>query len=99
MVHPSKHESFGLIFLEAFANDLGVIALESSGGAREVVGEAGILVRENTSEEFAKAILELSTSLSQREVFVNEGKRRLEWFSKEAVTERYLALYKEVLLR
>ena len=99
MVHPSKHESFGLIFLEAFANELSIIALESSGGALEVVGKAGILLKDNSCNELAKAILEMSANQSRREEFVREGKDRLMSFSKNVVTEKYLSLYDEILLK
>lgn len=38
LCHPAKHEAFGLVFLEALACGLPVLASDSIGGVREVLG-------------------------------------------------------------
>ena len=69
-VAPSRHESFGLILLEAMREGKPVIAGDV-GGMREVVEheENGLLVSPTDAEELASAIRRLVESRADRERF------------------------------
>jgi phosphatidylinositol alpha-1,6-mannosyltransferase len=72
-------EGFGLVFLEASASGLPVIA-GRSGGASEAVrdGETGILVEPGNSEALAEAIFELVQDAGKRERLSQAGRRLAE---------------------
>ena len=59
-LHTSKTETFGLVFAEAMACGLPVVAL-NYGSAPEVVGEGGIICEENVKET-SEAVIELLTN-------------------------------------
>ena len=61
LVHPSRGESFGLIYLEAYAGNLGVITLAKSGSTAEVV--ASFFGAGNTAISVTGSISEGSTVL------------------------------------
>ncbi|MBI5178473.1 MAG: glycosyltransferase family 4 protein [Nitrospinae bacterium] len=72
---PSRHETFGLVFLEAMAAGKPVVALDST-AAPEVVrnGVDGLLVRDET--ELAEAIVSLLRDGQLREKMGASGKER-----------------------
>jgi glycosyltransferase involved in cell wall biosynthesis len=55
LVQPSRHEAFGIVFLEAWAAGAPVVGADIA-AVREVVGDAGALFRANDAGDLARAI-------------------------------------------
>jgi glycosyltransferase involved in cell wall biosynthesis len=89
-------EGFGLVFVEAMAAGLPVIA-SRSGGITDIVKhmETGLLVEEKNSEKIAEYILELSHNGALRERLITNGKRLAEKYSWENIAMKYTELYED----
>lgn len=83
LVSPSLYESFGLVFIEAFAMQLPVIAFDAP-AANEIIsnGETGLLVPVYSSSELAQKIIFLLQNPAER--------KRLA----DAAFEKYTAYFK-----
>ncbi|HSF30543.1 MAG TPA: glycosyltransferase family 4 protein [Candidatus Tectomicrobia bacterium] len=98
-VHPSRWEGFGLVFLEAMAASLPIIATQQ-GSIPEIVqhGETGLLVPVDDVRALAHAVCIL---LADRHLAQNMGwvgRRRLEeHFTLAAMVERTCAVYARLL--
>ena len=97
LVHPSLHESFGLIYLEAFASNLGVITFEKSGSATEVVGKAGLILKDDSPKSLSDAILNLTANQTLLNQLTENGKSRLAQYSPSIVTPMYISLYERTV--
>lgn len=97
LVHPSLHESFGLVFLEAFTYELAVIALEQAGGTREVLGDAGLLLNSSDALLLSDAIYELASNPEKIRVLAARGKERLPQYLPTKITLQYSELYGKVI--
>jgi glycosyltransferase involved in cell wall biosynthesis len=97
LVHPSLHESFGLVILEAFAYKLAVIALEQAGGTKEVIGDAGILVKSPDAKLLADSISELMSNPKKALALTEIGSKRLSEYSASNITVKYVELYSKVI--
>ena len=95
LVHSSKHESFGLVYLEAFAGNLGIIAFEKAGSTAEVVGDAGLILSSDSPEILAEAILELSSNQKLQKMLTRNGRMKLESYSPDLIAHMYLSLYEK----
>ena len=80
LVHPSLHEGFGLTLLEAMALGVPVVAVASP-GAREVCGDAGLLVAPG---DLAAAIARVAGDGELRMELARRGAARAARFSWEA---------------
>ncbi len=89
-VFPSRYEGFGLPPLEAMASGVPVVSSDAS-SLREVVGDAGLLVRPDNAAEFAAAIQQVleqperATTLRERGL---ERAKTLSWAHTAAQTRR-----------
>jgi len=97
LVHPSQWESFGLIYLEAFAFDLGVIALAKSGSTAEVIGDAGLILDDDSPKSLCDAILNLTSNQNLLDQLTEYGRARLEEYSPKLVTRGYISLYETAI--
>ena len=97
LVHPSLHESFGLIYLEAFAGSLGVIAFAKSGSAKEVLGDAGLILKDCSPKSLSDAILDLTSNQILLNQLTENGKSRLGQYSPRLVTGMYISLYERTV--
>ena len=97
LVHPSLHESFGLIYLEAFAGSLGVIAFAKSGSAKEVLGDAGLILTDCSPKSLSDAILNLTSNQILLNQLTENGKSRLGQYSPRLVTRKYISLYERTV--
>jgi N-acetyl-alpha-D-glucosaminyl L-malate synthase BshA len=98
---PSEEESFGLAALEALACGAPVIATRV-GGLPEVVpdGEAGLLFAVGDTAGMAAGALRLLRDEAERRRMSEAGRRwAISRFDREAIVERYRALYRETLVR
>jgi glycosyltransferase involved in cell wall biosynthesis len=97
LVHPSLHESFGLIYLEAFASNLGIITFAKSGSATEVVGNAGLILEDDSPKSLSDAILNLTANQTLLNQLTENGKSRLAQYSSSIVTPMYISLYERTV--
>ena len=97
LVHPSQWESFGLIYLEAFNFDLGVITLAKSGSTAEVVGDAGLILDDDSPKSLSDAILNLTSNQTLLDELREKGRARLEQYSPILITRSYVSLYERTI--
>jgi glycosyltransferase involved in cell wall biosynthesis len=101
LLHPSLHEQFGYVLLEAMAARRPVVCLDT-GPASLVVGEGcGILVRPGKPGDVIHELSRALTTLGRdRPMLRRMGERAREWanemWSWEAVGERVLECYEEI---
>jgi glycosyltransferase involved in cell wall biosynthesis len=102
LVHPSLHESGGLVCLEALAARRPVICLDWGGPAIQVADGTGIRVAvrdaEQVTADLADAIRRLAADADLREAMGMAGRRHVEahYFWPRKV-EHYCSIYSEVL--
>lgn len=95
-VFPSVGEGFGLVFLEAMASGLPIIAA-NAGASPEVIGDAGLLFDPKSSEDLANKIVELIDNKELYEELKEKELERVKQFSWKRVAEQYYGVYKMVL--
>lgn len=89
-------EQFGRVLPEAMACEVPVIG-SRSGNIPDMIGEAGIVVEEDSPPAIADAVLELMADPEHRRRLGVAGRRRvIERFSIEAQVEQMLSLFDEV---
>lgn len=95
-VHPSRWEGFGLVFLEAMAAKLPVVATNVSAIPEIVVdGETGLLVEPDRPIQLAEAMEKLAGNGKRRRSFGKAGYRRLlNEFSVPAMIDAHDRLYR-----
>ena len=88
---PSLQEGFGIVFLEAMAAGLPVVA-GRAGAAPEVVphGEVGLLVPPTDVDALADALVRLLRDSGTRTEFGRRGRRRVRRYTWERVARRFL---------
>jgi glycosyltransferase involved in cell wall biosynthesis len=99
-VFPSKYESFGIVFLEAMASGIPVIATPV-GVAPEIIhhSENGILVEPNNPDMLASAILWLSHDRHLRIKLSQNALKTAARYSWDNIADQYIALYKDIIRR
>ncbi len=101
ILHPSEHESFGLVPLEAMACEVPVVAT-SSGGITEVIeqGVTGYLCEVGDIESMAYCATEVLMNDDLARRLGQNGRRHvLECFDQEHIVSKYEALYLDILKR
>lgn len=100
LVHPALEESFGMTIAEAMALGIPVVAGASSGAVPWVTGDgaAGLLVDIRSPREIATAAQRLlqDTTLYAK-CSLSGFNRAKEIFSAQAVTNRYVEKYREII--
>lgn len=98
-VHPSRWEGFGLVFLEAMAAGLPIVATQV-GSIPEIVqhGRTGLLVPVDDAQALSQAICTLLADRHLAQNMGQAGRRRLEReFTHTAMVERTCAVYAQLL--
>ena len=95
-VVPARHESFGLVALEALACGVPVVAT-TAGGLKEIVedGESGLLVPPGDAGALARALQALLTDEPLRQRLAEGARRRAQAFSLERRAHDILRLLRE----
>ena len=96
---PSREEPFGLVFAEAMAMELPVVALRS-GGAPEVVedGRTGLLVRDDDPDALAAHLLALVEDPELRRTMGAQGRKLVEsHFTTDRMARDVATVYRRVL--
>jgi glycosyltransferase involved in cell wall biosynthesis len=88
---PTVQEGFGIVFTEAMAAGLPIVACRAA-AVPEVVedGRTGLLVSPRSPEELAMALEKLLTSLQLRRELGDEGRRRVDALDLDRVAGRVL---------
>lgn len=94
-VYPSFYEGFGLPPLEAMACGCPVVAANIS-SLPEVVGDAGVLVDPNRSDDLAEAMIKVLRDYELSACMSNRGIARAATFSWERCAQETLSFYKDV---
>ncbi len=100
-VCPSRHEPFGNVVVEAWAQGVPVVAAESAGPAALITdGEDGLLVATDDAAALATAIQRIANDPAQAKRLAEAGRRRYEGgFSETVVVGKYLALFSQLSQR
>lgn len=89
---PTVQEGFGLVFLEAMAAGLPIVACRAA-AVPEVVGDTtGLLVRPRNPEDLAEALEELLLHEGLRRRCGDAGRARVEAFDCERVARQFLSV-------
>lgn len=96
---PSNYEPFGTVILEAWCAKVPFIACESAGPAAHIINEHnGMMVPINDAPALGKAIRRVLDDKALQEKMVAQGYAEyIASFTKEAVTQRWLAHYQHLL--
>jgi len=89
-----QREGFGLVFIEAMAAGIPVIA-SRSGGIPDIVKhmKTGLLVEEGDSNKIAEYIEKIINNNKLRGKLISEGRKLAKNYSWESIGKRYLDLY------
>jgi glycosyltransferase involved in cell wall biosynthesis len=95
-VHPALNEPFGNNIVEAMANGLPVISIDS-GGPKEIIGANGILLANNEPDAIAAGISELLSNEQKLHTYGELSKKRAKDFSWDTVAQKTIDVYQNVI--
>jgi glycosyltransferase involved in cell wall biosynthesis len=95
-IYPSKYEGFGLVVLESMSYGVPVITLANS-SLPEAVGDAGILVDQESPEHLADAILSLVSNKVLRNTLIKKGYEHIKKFSWANCAQQTMAIYRNLV--
>jgi glycosyltransferase involved in cell wall biosynthesis len=95
-VHSAYYEPFGLIFIEAMAAQLPIVALDGKGN-RDLIenGKTGFIIEEQNPEIFANKILEVIEDEKLRRMLIENGIEKSKEFDIEVVARKMIELYSD----
>lgn len=94
-VMPSKHETFGLVYVEAMSQGLPVIYTKNQGfDGNFAEGEVGYHVVYNNPEEIAMRIMDIKANYCHISKNAAEGSRRFNW---DSLSDEYVKLYANIM--
>ncbi|OFV06709.1 MULTISPECIES: glycosyltransferase family 4 protein [Staphylococcus] len=94
-VVPSRNEGFGMVLLEAMAQDNIVISFAGNTGPDSIIkkGENGYLVEHDDTSQLAKRIDLTMHNDSELQYIINEGRHTLENYTAEAVYKDFMKMF------
>ena len=95
-VMPSIKEQFGLVYLEAMACGLPVIAVNGH-VVPEILGDAGLLFQQGNSEDLANKIIKLINNIKLYEKLKMKGIERVKKFTWSKAAKQYYKAYKMLI--
>jgi len=95
-VYLSRYEGFGLPVLEAMQCGTPSLCFHNS-SLPEVLGDAGVLLKDNKIESIAEALLNLYKHPQQVKTFSEKGLERARSFTWENTTQKTLEAYQSIL--
>lgn len=98
-IHPSRWEGFGLVFLEAMAANLPIIATNVSAIPEIVEQEkTGLLVPKDDHQALANAICKLLSNPTLAKKMGEKGRKKLEkYFTVDVMAQKTANLYEQLL--
>lgn len=97
-ISTSLHEGFGLVFLEAMAMGLPVIAPDAGGQVDFLKdGATGFVTAAGDDEAMVRAVVALMASPDEAKRMGEANRRRARRFSAEACADQYEALFQQVV--
>jgi glycosyltransferase involved in cell wall biosynthesis len=94
-VIPSLYEGFGFGAGEAMSCGVPLIST-SSGGLKEVIGDAAIIVESGSSEDIEIAVIDLFSDQAKQELYSRLGRERMEEkFDWLGAANQYLKVFRE----
>ncbi len=101
LAHPSSYESFGLVFLEAWACAVPVIGARVGAMATVIdEGQDGLLAAYGDADDWARAILQLLSDPAERTEMGKRGQHKvLTHYTWDVVTQRFRQVYASLLYR
>jgi glycosyltransferase involved in cell wall biosynthesis len=95
-VHPSRHEGFGLVVLEAMARDTPVVCARAT-ALPETAGAAAAYFEPGAVGELAEVLTQLLGDPGRREALVGRGRERVAGCSWRATAEATADVYRELV--
>lgn len=90
-------EQYGMVFMEAMASGLPIIATKT-GAIEEIIGDAGILIKEKNSEELQKALITLiQSSPLRKEIGEKAREKAINCYDAQRTIEKIGTMYELVL--
>jgi hypothetical protein len=98
-VAPSRFESFGIVYIEAFSHATPVVAANVGGAARVIRdGKDGLLVPADDEDALADAMLRMAREPEERRRMGEAARKHAEEeFTVEVMVHRSVAFYREIL--
>lgn len=98
-IYPSKHEGFGMVYLESMASGTPTVGV-NSGGPREIIsnGYDGVLMPDNSEKSIYEAVAYLLENESIRRKIGRHGRKTVEKrYSPRIVAKRFIDICSELL--
>ncbi len=95
-LHTSKHETFGIVLIEAMSMGLPVVSTKSGGPEYFVTEDVGIIIASNTPEAIAEGIRSV---IENKDQYISENIRKyvVNNFSDDVISERIIKLYNSIV--
>lgn len=98
LFHPTEHESFGRIFIEAMAAGIPVIGINKGGATEMIKNEINGFLIAMSIEEGERSVLRLVNDQHLRTRLGMNGRKLVEAeYSIERMTNRLIQMYKEII--
>lgn len=94
LIHPSRADVFGLVLLESLACGTPCVAYDV-GGVREVIGNAGFLIKLNSHADFAFKVSAILRSKNLRTVLNEEAREQALKFDIKEIAKQYERIFNE----
>ena len=95
-IFPSIYEGFGIPIIEAMALGTPVITTIDGGATKEVAGDAALFFKKYDADELAEKMNEIVFDKKLRELLINKGKKRAEFFTWKKTAELTLDVYQKI---